>query len=104
MVTEALARGRHVTAVVRDPARGHALPGAAEGRAGDAAHVEGVAESSSGQDVVISATRPAPGREQELVTTTVALPAGLGPSGRPPATPGAGALGGVAGAGSQAAY
>lgn len=50
--------GWGVTAVVRDPARGHALPGAVELRAGDAAQVAGVAELSVGQDVVISATRP----------------------------------------------
>ncbi|WLQ53019.1 NAD(P)H-binding protein [Streptomyces poriferorum] len=76
VVTEALARGHHVIAVVRDPARGHTLPAAVEVRAGDAAHVADVVELSTGQDVVISATRPAPGREPDLVTTTEALLAG----------------------------
>lgn len=81
VVTEALARGHHVTAVVRDPARGYTLPGAVELRAGDAAAVADVAELSAGQDVVISATRPAPGREPELVATTEALLAGVARTG-----------------------
>ncbi|WEB43927.1 NAD(P)H-binding protein [Streptomyces yunnanensis] len=77
VVAEALSRGHQVTAVVRDPARFRELPAAAHARTGDAGNVEDVAELSIGQDVVISATRPAPGRESELVTTTKALLAGL---------------------------
>lgn len=73
--------GWGVTAVVRDPARGHALPGAVELRAGDAARVADVAELSVGQDVVISATRPVPGRGPELVATTEALLAGVARTG-----------------------
>ena len=65
------------TAVVRDPARFHELPAAGNARAGDAGKVEDVAELSAGQDVVISATRPAPGSENELVTAAKALLAGL---------------------------
>jgi putative NADH-flavin reductase len=61
----------------RDPARFHELHTAANARAGDAGNVEDVAELSAGQDVVISATRPAPGRETELITTTKALLTGL---------------------------
>jgi len=63
--------------VVRDPARFHELPAAGNARAGDAGKVEDVAELSAGQDVVISATRPAPGSENELVTAAKALLAGL---------------------------
>lgn len=77
VVAEALSRGHEVTAVVRDPARFHELHTAANARAGDAAKIEDVVELSAGQDVVISATRPPPGSEGELVTTTKALLAGL---------------------------
>lgn len=81
VVAEALSRGHDVTAVVRDPARLHQLPAAAHGRLGDAANIEEVASLSAGQDLVISATRPAPGREHELVATTRALLAGLARTG-----------------------
>lgn len=77
VVAEALCRGHEVTAVVRDPARFAELPAAANARAGDAANVEDVTELSAGQDVVISATRPPPGSETELVTTAKAMLAGL---------------------------
>jgi uncharacterized protein len=80
VVAEALSRGHEVTAVVRDPARFHGPP-AAEVRIGDAGNVENVAELSVGQDVVISATRPVPGREGELVTTVRALLTGLARTG-----------------------
>lgn len=80
VVAEALARGHDVTAVVRNPAR-HQLGTAADVRAGDASNVEDVAELSAGQDVVITATRPAPGTEHELVTMTTALLTGLARTG-----------------------
>ena len=81
VVAEAVSRGHQVTAVVRDPARFPELHAAANARAGDAGSVEDVAELSAGQDVVISATRPAPGSEGELVTATRALLAGLAQTG-----------------------
>ncbi|MFF5206822.1 NAD(P)-dependent oxidoreductase [Streptosporangium sp. NPDC000396] len=81
VVAEALSRGHEVTAVVRDPARFHELPPAAEARVGDAANVEDVAELSAGQDIVISATRPAHGSERELVAATRALLVGLARTG-----------------------
>ena len=77
VVAEGLSRGHEVTAVVRDPARIRELPAAANARSGDARSVKDVAELSAGQDVVISATRPAPGSEGELVTAVKALLAGL---------------------------
>ena len=46
-------------------------------RSGDAADVDDVVAASTGQDVLISATRPAPGREGELVATARALLAGV---------------------------
>ncbi|MFI6087472.1 NAD(P)-dependent oxidoreductase [Streptomyces sp. NPDC051218] len=77
VVTEALTRGHEVTAVVRDPARfGELHPGATH-RAGDAGVPEHVAELSAGQDLVVNATRPAPGREPEHAAISRALLAGL---------------------------
>ncbi|MGW0700827.1 NAD(P)-dependent oxidoreductase [Streptomyces sp. NPDC002867] len=76
-VTEALSRGHDVTAVVRDPARFADLPHRARPHVADAADPDVVARASAGQDLVISATRPAPGRERELVATAEALLAGV---------------------------
>lgn len=81
VVAEALARGHEVTAVVRDAARFNDLPTAANAQAGDAANVDDVIALSAGQDVVISATRPAPGSEDDLATTAKALLAGLAGTG-----------------------
>ncbi len=77
VAAEAVARGHEVTAVVRDPARFPELPTGVNARTGDASRADDVAALAAGQDVVISATRPARGREGELVTTTEALLAGL---------------------------
>jgi len=81
VVAEAVARGHEVTAVVRDPARFHDLHPGAHVRAGDAGNVEDVIALSAGQDVVVAATRPAPGSESDLVITTKALLAGLAGTG-----------------------
>ncbi|WP_329491239.1 NAD(P)H-binding protein [Kitasatospora sp. NBC_01246] len=77
VVTEALARGHEVTAVLRDPSRPHALPAAAEIATGDARNPEDVARLAAGRSVVISATRPAPGSEPDLALATKGLLAGL---------------------------
>jgi putative NADH-flavin reductase len=82
VVIEALDRGHEVTAVVRRT--GHRHDGARV-RTGDAADAGEVARLSAGQDVVIAATRPAPGREQELAATAAALLTGVGRTGPPPA-------------------
>ncbi|GAA3556501.1 NAD(P)-dependent oxidoreductase [Nonomuraea rosea] len=81
VVAEALSRGHDVTAVVRDPARFPLLHPAAHARAGDASDIGDVAALSAGQDLVISATRPPPGHENDLVTTAEALLAGLAGTG-----------------------
>jgi len=81
VVAEALFRGHEVTAAVRDPSRFRELHAAANARVGDAGNVENVAKLSAGQEVVISATRPAPGSESELVATTKVLLAGLAGTG-----------------------
>ena len=77
VVAEALARGHAVTAVVRSEQRLAELPKAAEQRLGDAGNVDDVVAVSTGSDVVVSATRPAPGSEHELVATANALLAGV---------------------------
>ncbi|MEU7859751.1 NAD(P)H-binding protein [Nonomuraea sp. NPDC049141] len=81
VVAEALSRGHEVTAVVRDPARFPALHPGTHPQVGDAAQVEDVTRLSTGQDLVISATRPATGHEHDLVTTAKALLAGLAGTG-----------------------
>lgn len=80
-MAEALSRGHDVTAVVRDPARAAGLPAAARLRVGDAADPESVTALAADQDLVIGATRPARGREDELVSTTTALLAGVARAG-----------------------
>ncbi|MGX1804671.1 NAD(P)-dependent oxidoreductase [Nocardia sp. NPDC055321] len=78
VVAEALSRGHEVVAVSRNPQRLSALPVAVELRAGDAADPEQVADLGADSDVVISATRPVPGREHELARVAAALLEGLG--------------------------
>lgn len=81
VVAEALSRGHEVTAVVRNSTSSNGLPVAAKIRAGDAGNVEDVAKVSDGQDVVISAIKPAPGNKSETVATTNALMEGLAQTG-----------------------
>ncbi|NUS85703.1 MAG: NAD(P)H-binding protein [Streptomyces sp.] len=81
VVAEALSRGHEVTAVVRNPGPLGDLPAGATARVGDAADVDDVVRLSTGQDLVITATRPAPGSEDELVTATKALLAGVASGG-----------------------
>ncbi|WP_067894884.1 NAD(P)-dependent oxidoreductase [Nocardia vaccinii] len=77
VVAEAVDRGHTVTAVSRDAARLRELASRIEIRSGDAANPDQVAELSADRDVVISATRPGPGREEELAAVAVALLTGL---------------------------
>ncbi|MFC0624124.1 NAD(P)-dependent oxidoreductase [Kribbella deserti] len=81
VVTEALSRGHQLIAVGRNPARLAGLPAEITVRQGDAANVEDVAALSAGQDLVISATRPVPGSEHELVIAAKALLAGVASTG-----------------------
>ena len=81
VVAEGLSRGHEVTAVVRNPAYVPQLPGGVRAHIGDAGKVEDVAKLSAGQDVVISATRSAPGSEHELPMTAKALLAGVARTG-----------------------
>ena len=81
LVTEALSRGHEVTAVVRNSDSSNDLPAAAMVRTGDVGNVEDVTKVSAGQDVVISAIRPAPGHENDMTPTTRSLMDGLAKTG-----------------------
>ena len=81
VVAEALSRGHEVTAVVRDSSRYDELPKGVNSQTGDASNADDISRLSSGQDVVISAIRPAPGRDSEIVPTTQALLDGLAQTG-----------------------
>ncbi|MEV4068034.1 NAD(P)-dependent oxidoreductase, partial [Nonomuraea dietziae] len=73
VVTEALSRGHHVTAVVRDPSRHQQAPTPASLGVGDATVPADAARLIAGHDLVITAVRPAPGHEADLVTATQTL-------------------------------
>ena len=81
LVTEALSRGHEVTAVVRDSTVTNNLPAGIKILTGDAGSAEDVTEVSTGQDVVISAIRPASGHESDVVPTTRSLMDGLAKTG-----------------------
>jgi putative NADH-flavin reductase len=81
LVAEALSRGHEVTAVVRNLAGSNDLPTAARVRTGDVDNVADVTKVSAGQDVVISAIRPAPGHESDIIPTTRSLMNGLAQTG-----------------------
>ncbi|WP_063009950.1 NAD(P)-dependent oxidoreductase [Nocardia kruczakiae] len=76
IVREALSRGHEVTAVGRGE-RSDDLPAAASFRTADATDPAQVKDATAGSDVVISATRPRPGREYELADVAAALLDGL---------------------------
>ncbi|MGW4500097.1 NAD(P)-dependent oxidoreductase [Micromonospora sp. NPDC004336] len=72
VVTEALGRGHHVTAVLRGP-RPDTLPKEATVVPGDATDVEHMTSLFAGADAIVGATRPAPGAEDTVTATTTAL-------------------------------
>lgn len=81
-VQEALSRGHEVTAVSRQALQ--SSKEAASGpqvRRGDASDPADVARLSRGQDLVISATRPIPGQEDELAIAAKGLVSGLAGTG-----------------------
>jgi putative NADH-flavin reductase len=86
-VHEALARNHEVTAVGRNVERLQALARSLNAtetlrvRQGDASDAADVARLSHGQDVVISATRPVPGQEDQLALAAKGLVGGLSGSG-----------------------
>ncbi|UGT55591.1 NAD(P)-dependent oxidoreductase [Nocardia asteroides] len=78
VVAEALARGHEVTAVAR---RAAPVPAGARLLIGDASSADQVENLTGGQDLVIAATRPAPGAEAELPVVAAALLEGVARSG-----------------------
>ncbi|MGW5105379.1 NAD(P)-dependent oxidoreductase [Nocardia sp. NPDC004123] len=81
VVAEALSRGHRVRAVARTAERLRELPAEVEVWTGNAADPADVEKAAAGSDVVVSATRPAPGREHELAEAAAALLEGLADSG-----------------------
>ncbi|WBB58092.1 NAD(P)H-binding protein [Streptomyces sp. WMMC500] len=81
IAAEARARGHEVTAVVRTPRRPGALPPGVSVRTGDAADAAAVAALGAGQDLIVGATRPAPGAEDQLPAMARGLLAGAAASG-----------------------
>ena len=81
VVAEALSRGHEVTAVVRNSAVTGNLPTDIKILTGDAGNVADVSKVSAGQDVVISAIRPASGHESDIISTTRSLMDGLAQTG-----------------------
>jgi len=77
VIDEALSRGHEVTAVLRNSSRAGELNSAVNVVIGDVSNVDDVVEYSVGQDLVISATRPPQGNEEQLVSTTQSLLLGL---------------------------
>ena len=77
VIDEAIMRGHEVTAVLRNPSRATELNPAANVVIGEADNVNDVVRLSMGQDIVISATRPPQGEENQLVTTAQSLLSGL---------------------------
>jgi putative NADH-flavin reductase len=73
VVAEALLRNHQVTAVVRNSAATNNLPTGIKILTGDAGNVADVVRVSVGQDVVISAIRPTPDHESDMVPTTQSL-------------------------------
>ncbi|GAB4344877.1 MAG: NAD(P)-dependent oxidoreductase [Gammaproteobacteria bacterium] len=70
IVAEAVTRGHRVTAVVRDSVQRARLPASVAFRTGDASRSKDVEQWCRGQDLLISAVRPPPGKEDLLVTMT----------------------------------
>ena len=77
IVREALSRGHDVTAVMRNHNRVHELPTGVKVVIGDASKTESIRALSAGQDLLITATRPQPGSEHELVEITHAFMSAL---------------------------
>lgn len=77
VIDEALMRGHEVTAVLRNTSRTKDLNPAVNVVIGDADKISDVVRLSTGQDLVISATRPPQGAEDQLLTTAKSLLAGL---------------------------
>lgn len=70
IMSEALARGHHVTGVVRAESQRNKLPAEASYCVADISDPHQLAQAVEGQDLLISAVRPPEGQEALLVTLT----------------------------------
>ena len=74
IVQEAITRGHEVTAVVRNqkPSHkpSHEFPAGVKVAIGDASQAESIRALATQQDLLITATRPQPGKEHELLEIT----------------------------------
>ena len=73
IIQEALTRGHEVTAVIRNSSRTHELPKGVKVAIGDASKPQDIQALSNNQDLVITATRPQPGQEHQLLEVTHAF-------------------------------
>ncbi|MFB6888521.1 NAD(P)H-binding protein [Kitasatospora sp. NPDC056327] len=88
IMAEAAARAHRVTAALRTPSRPHRLPAAVGIATGDARDPAGVRSHAAGQDVPITATRPAPvARRRPGKRTREARPGTAGIRNRSPLFP-----------------
>jgi putative NADH-flavin reductase len=78
ILDEALARGHHVTAIVRDAAHASSTKLNLEFKTGDVLKAESVVVATKGNDVVISAYGPGAGDANQIVTAAKALVEGVG--------------------------
>jgi len=78
ILTEALARGHQVTAIVRDAAHANSKAPNLEFKTGDVLKPESIAAATKGSDVVISAYGPGAGDAAQIVTAAKSLLEGVG--------------------------
>lgn len=81
IVNEALSRGHEVTAVVRNSNQIHQLPPEVDGQIGDATNIDDIVRLSTGQDLLINATRSVTSNIEEVVKVTKTIMAGLASTG-----------------------
>ena len=78
ILNEALTRGHHVTAIVRDASHASSSNSNLEYKTGDVLKPESIAMSTKGNEVVISAYGPGAGDANQIVTAAKALVEGVG--------------------------
>lgn len=73
VVSEAVARGHDVTAIVRNETQAGSIPPTASAQVGDALDTDRLTELMAGYDLAISALRPPDGQEEALIALTRAV-------------------------------
>lgn len=82
ILTEALSRGHTVTGASRSQLSGTSTTSRSRWVALDVTDTEQVARAAHGHDLLVGATRPAPGREDDIVAMTHSLAAGAASAGK----------------------